>query len=155
METQTTESTGVANAEISETEILKQEIISNLIRNQAHSVESATSGDWWRAICLAVRGRMLERACEVHTEHQKQNVRRVYYLSLEYLMGRLLENNLVNLGILESCREAIAELGLDFDDLLEEGPDLGLGNGGLGRLAACLMDSIAALDIPAVGYGIN
>lgn len=156
METQTTESTAVdATGSLSETELLKQEIISNLIKNQAHSVETATHGDWWRAICLAVRGRMLERACAVHSEHQKKNVRRVYYLSLEYLMGRLLENNLVNLGLLESCRDAISELGLDMDELFEQGPDLGLGNGGLGRLAACFMDSLATLDLPAVGYGIN
>ncbi len=136
-------------------ERLKKDILQNLIRNQAHGPVSATPGDWWRAICLAVRGRMLERACEVHTGHYKENVRRVYYLSLEYLMGRLLENNLVNIGLLGECREAMSELGQDFDALLEEGPDLGLGNGGLGRLAACFMDSLATLDLPAVGYGIN
>ena len=136
-------------------EKLKREIRRHLIRNQAHSVETAPPSDWWRAICLTVRGEMMERACENGTAHREQNVRRVYYLSLEYLMGRLLENNLVNLQILDPCREAVKELGQDFDELLENGPDLGLGNGGLGRLAACFMDSLATLDYPAVGYGIN
>ncbi|MDF1860680.1 MAG: glycogen/starch/alpha-glucan phosphorylase [Verrucomicrobiales bacterium] len=151
MDTPTTE----PHVEIDEKEILKKEIIRNLIQNQAHNPESATNGDWWRAICLTVRARMLERASEVHREHYRQNVRRVYYLSLEYLMGRLLENNLVNLGLLENCREAISELGQDLDEIVESGPDLGLGNGGLGRLAACFLDSLATLDLPAVGYGIH
>ena len=158
METETTEdtsTTGLDETGASAKEALKKDILENLIRHQAHGPKYATSGDWWRAICLAVRGRMMERASEVHTSHYNQNVRRVYYLSLEYLMGRLLENNLVNLGLLKDCQEAISELGQDFDVLLDEGPDLGLGNGGLGRLAACFMDSLATLDLPAVGYGIN
>lgn len=159
METQTTEdsieSKVTEESSFSQKEGLKKDILENLVRNQAHGPEYATKGDWWRAISLAVRGRMMERASEVHTEHYKENVRRIYYLSLEYLMGRLLENNLVNLGLLQDCKEAIAELGQEFDTVLEEGPDLGLGNGGLGRLAACFMDSLATLDLPAVGYGIN
>lgn len=152
METEATEANPVTT---DEKEILKQEILSNLVHHQAHTPESATRGDWWRAMCIAVRSRMLERASVVHTAHTDQNVRRVYYLSLEYLMGRLLENNLVNLGLLDDCREAIKELGQDFEDLVDAGTDLGLGNGGLGRLAACFLDSLATLDLPAVGYGIN
>ena len=136
-------------------EALKKEILGNLIRHQAHSADTATKGDWWRAICLAVRGRMMQRACRGHEVHREQNVKRVYYLSLEYLMGRLLENNLVNLGILNDCREVLSDLGQDFDEIINQGPDMGLGNGGLGRLAACFMDSLATLDLPAVGYGIN
>jgi len=134
---------------------LKKEILDQLIRVQAHGVETATPEDWWRAISLALRGRMMERACEVRRAHRQQNVKRVYYLSLEYLMGRLLENNLVNLDLLHDCREALGDLGQDFDKILEQGPDMGLGNGGLGRLAACFMDSLATLDLPAIGYGIN
>jgi starch phosphorylase len=152
METEATEANPVTT---DEKEILKQEILSNLVHHQAHTPESATRGDWWRAMCIAVRSRMLERASFVHTAHTDQNVRRVYYLSLEYLMGRLLENNLVNMGLLDDCREAIKELGQDFEDLVDAGTDLGLGNGGLGRLAACFLDSLATLDLPAVGYGIN
>lgn len=142
-------------SETSSKELLKKEILEQLIRVQAHGLETATPRDWWCAISLALRGRMLERACEVRRAHRQQNVKRVYYLSLEYLMGRLLENNLVNLNLLHDCRDALGDLGQDFDTILEQGPDMGLGNGGLGRLAACFMDSLATLDLPAVGYGIN
>ena len=136
-------------------EKLKSEILANLIRNQAHGPESATPYDWWKAVCLSTRDRILENACEMRQTHRERNVKRVYYLSLEYLMGRLLENNLVNIGILEETRRALDLLGQDLDLLIDEGPDLGLGNGGLGRLAACFMDSLSTLDLPAVGYGIN
>lgn len=136
-------------------EKLKSEILANLIRNQAHSPESATAYDWWKAVCLTTRDRILENACEMRQTHRERNVKRVYYLSLEYLMGRLLENNLVNIGILDETRQALELLGQDLDQLIDEGPDLGLGNGGLGRLAACFMDSLSTLDMPAVGYGIN
>ncbi|MDF1754953.1 MAG: glycogen/starch/alpha-glucan phosphorylase [Verrucomicrobiales bacterium] len=134
---------------------LKGEILSNLIRKQAHGPETATAYDWWTAVCLTTRDRILENACEMRQKHRECNVKRVYYLSLEYLMGRLLENNLVNIGALENTRAALKELGQDLDELIEEAPDLGLGNGGLGRLAACFMDSLSTLDLPAIGYGIN
>ncbi len=138
-----------------EIEILKEEILNHLIRDQAHDAATATRGDWWRAVSLTVRGRMMELACDVRRHRNTRNVKRAYYLSLEYLMGRLLVNNLVNMEMLNECRTALAELGQDLEDIVEESPDLGLGNGGLGRLAACFMDSLATLDYPAVGYGIN
>ncbi|HRQ88729.1 MAG TPA: glycogen/starch/alpha-glucan phosphorylase, partial [Bacteroidia bacterium] len=138
-----------------EIDLLKEEILNHLVRDQAHWAETATRGDWWRAVTLTVRGRIMEVACDVRRGHILKNVKRAYYLSLEYLMGRLLVNNLVNLGLLDSCRTALAELGQDLDSLADESPDLGLGNGGLGRLAACFMDSLATLDYPSVGYGIN
>jgi starch phosphorylase len=138
-----------------EIEELKNDILDHLIHDQAHGAESATRNDWWRALSLTVRGRILERAYEARRGGKYRNVKRAYYLSLEYLMGRLLVNNLVNLGILDSCRTALAEMGQDLGEIAGEGPDLGLGNGGLGRLAACFMDSLATLDYPAVGYGIN
>lgn len=137
------------------TEEIKREILSNLIRNHAHGPESATTHDWWTALALTVRDRILERAWQNRQIHDLKGVRRAYYLSLEYLMGRLLENNLVNIGLLGEARAAMGELGQDFDRIVNYGPDLGLGNGGLGRLAACFMDSLATLDLPAVGYGIN
>jgi starch phosphorylase len=138
-----------------EIEELKSDILDHLIHDQAHGAESATRNDWWRALSLTVRGRILERAYEARRGGKYRDVKRAYYLSLEYLMGRLLVNNLVNLGILDSCRTALSEMGQDLEDIAGEGPDLGLGNGGLGRLAACFMDSLATLDYPAVGYGIN
>lgn len=155
MEMNTIEQTQSGMHSSSSKEELKQEILDNLVQVQAHVPETATPDDWWRALSLAVRGRMMERASKVRSEHFNQNVKRVYYLSLEYLMGRLLENNLVNLGLFDDCKEAIAELGQDFDTIIDAAPDMGLGNGGLGRLAACFMDSLATLDLPAVGYGIN
>lgn len=155
MDTITYEPAPTSACSPSEKEAFKADILSHLIRMQARGVQTAKTNDWWRALSLAVRGRIMERACEVGRVHHEQDVRRVYYLSLEYLMGRLLENNLVSLGLLDICRESITELGQDFDEILSVSPDMGLGNGGLGRLAACFMDSLATLDYPAVGYGIN
>ena len=86
--------------------------------------------------------------------HHEENVRRVYYLSLEYLMGRMLVNNICNSGLFDSASGALKELDLDYDELCKEEEDMGLGNGGLGRLAACFLDSLATLDLPAIGYGI-
>lgn len=134
---------------------LKTEILNNLIRKQAHGPETATAHDWWTAVCLTTWDRILENACTMRGIHRKRNVKRVYYFSLEYLMGKLLENNLVSIGALHETRAALKELGQDLDILIAEGPDLGLGNGGLGRLAACFMDSLSTLDLPAIGYGIN
>ena len=151
----TSQENTAAEASPEEVERLRKEILSNLIRKKAHHPDAATSYDWWTAVCLTTRDRILENACEMHQTHRAQNIRRVYYLSLEYLMGRLLDNNLVNIGAFETTRLALAKLGQDLDELIEEGPDLGLGNGGLGRLAACFMDSLSTLDLPAVGYGIN
>ncbi|MEO0039203.1 MAG: hypothetical protein RIS38_151, partial [Verrucomicrobiota bacterium] len=116
---------------------------------------TATRGDWWMATCMAARDQMLERYIDTQSQHSSQNVRRVYYLSLEYLMGRVLSNNLVNLGLREVATRALAELGQDLEAVAEEEADMGLGNGGLGRLAACFLDSLATMDIPAVGYGIH
>jgi glycogen phosphorylase len=155
MDTMTYEPAPTSACSPSEKEAFKADILSHLIRMQARGVQTAKTNDWWRALSLVVRGRIMERACEVGRVHHEEDVRRVYYLSLEYLMGRLLENNLVSLGLLDICRESITELGQDFDEILSVSPDMGLGNGGLGRLAACFMDSLATLDYPAVGYGIN
>ncbi len=120
----------------------------------AHDPGSASDNDWWNATCLAVRDRLLDKAARSRKVHSDKNVRRVYYLSLEYLMGRLLENNLRNLEIFEAAREALASFGKDIDAIADKAPDMGLGNGGLGRLAACFLDSLTTLDLPSVGYGI-
>ena len=127
----------------------------HLSQSLAHDLETACPTDWWWAVSLAVRDQIMNRAGQTRKAHRETNAKRVYYLSLEYLMGRLLENNLVNTGLLESTREALASMGQDLEELAEQGPDLGLGNGGLGRLAACFIDSLSTLDLPAVGYGIH
>ena len=133
----------------------KADILRHLTYTLARDTTTAIRMDWWLATCFALRDRVLERFLKTQGRHASGNVRRVHYLSLEYLMGRLLRNNLSNLGMLESARTALSELGKDLDDVCEEENDMGLGNGGLGRLAACFLDSLATMDLPAIGYGIH
>ena len=121
----------------------------------ARDRDTATRNDWWMATCMAARDQMLERYIDTQAQHASKNVRRVYYLSLEYLMGRVLTNNLVNLQLRDVATAALADLGQDLEAVADEEADMGLGNGGLGRLAACFLDSLATMDIPAVGYGIH
>ena len=140
----------------SESEVLemKEAIVSQLRLTLARHLENATIREIWMATCLAVRERVVDRFIETQAVHNREDARRVYYLSLEYLMGRLLNANLCNLGLVEVVRKALDELGFQFDLLSEEEHDMGLGNGGLGRLAACFLDSMATMDLPAIGYGI-
>ncbi len=116
---------------------------------------SAQKSSWWKATCLAINELVCERLNETHRKHAKHDTRAVSYLSLEFLMGRLLSNNLHNLQVFETASQALGELGFDIDELCEEEPDMALGNGGLGRLAACYLDSLATLNYPAIGYGIH
>ncbi|MGD9972021.1 MAG: glycogen/starch/alpha-glucan phosphorylase [Desulfatirhabdiaceae bacterium] len=116
---------------------------------------TATSKDMYQALALSTRDRMVERWIRTQQQYYNKDVKRVYYLSAEYLMGRALTNNLINLGIYAEARKAMEELHVDIADLAEEEPDMGLGNGGLGRLAACFLDSMATLELPAYGYGIR
>ncbi|MDR1817758.1 MAG: glycogen/starch/alpha-glucan phosphorylase [Puniceicoccales bacterium] len=133
---------------------IRRAILHNLRCSLARDPSTATLHDWWLATCQMAKDRVLDRLIRTQAVHNNANARRVYYLSLEYLMGRLLRNNLSNDGILQHTRDALAALNLDPDALLAEEPDMGLGNGGLGRLAACFLDSLATLDYPAIGYGI-
>lgn len=130
-------------------------ILNHLKFTLARDRNSAAGRDYWVSTCMAVRDRILERMIATQETHYEKDVRRVYYLSLEYLMGRLLNNNLFNTGLEDQAREALDQLGYDLDEIREEEPDMGLGNGGLGRLAACFLDSLASLDYPAIGYGIH
>ncbi|MBL64273.1 MAG: glycogen phosphorylase [Opitutae bacterium] len=121
----------------------------------ARHLSNATKHEVWMATSLAVRDLVVDRYISTQKTHNKKDVRRVYYLSLEYLMGRLLNSNLHNSGLRETALAALDELGYDWEELSEEEHDMGLGNGGLGRLAACYLDSLATLDLPAIGYGIH
>jgi glycogen phosphorylase len=134
---------------------IKESILHQLKFTLAHDVQSATKRDWWLATSKAVQERIIERMIATQAVHNQQDVRRVYYLSLEFLMGRLFSNGLYNAGIHDETEQALKELGLDMNELRGEEYDMGLGNGGLGRLAACFLDSLATLDYPAVGYGIH
>ncbi|MBK8481166.1 MAG: glycogen/starch/alpha-glucan phosphorylase [Proteobacteria bacterium] len=116
---------------------------------------TATPHDLYLALALAARDRMVERWIHTQQTYYRKDVKRVYYLSAEYLIGRALVNSLINLGIYDETRTALKQVGLDLADLVEQEPDAGLGNGGLGRLAACFLDSMAALELPAYGYGIR
>ena len=116
---------------------------------------TATQRDWWLATSKAAQSIVIERMIATMARYYETNSKRVYYLSLEFLMGRLFSNTLYIAGIHEQMEEALRNLGLDPDTLRDEEYDMGLGNGGLGRLAACFLDSLATLDLPAVGYGIH
>jgi starch phosphorylase len=117
--------------------------------------EEAKAEDIFRALSLAARHDLIDHAIDTVERYDRRDPKRVYYLSIEFLMGRLLRDNLGNLGIYEISRQAVAEFGMDIDEIIEIEPDAGLGNGGLGRLAACFLDSLATLGIPAYGYGIH
>jgi starch phosphorylase len=118
-------------------------------------VEECDAHELFLAVGLAVRDTLIDRGLETYERFRVSDPKRVYYVSMEFLVGRSLENNLTNLGLLAPCREALARIGADLTAVLEAEPDAALGNGGLGRLAACFMDSMSTLDIPAFGYGIN
>ncbi len=131
-----------------------------LVQNQlkftlARDHAGASKRDWWIATSKAVQSLIIERMLATQEVHHQQNVKRVYYFSLEFLMGRLFSNSLYSVGIFKEMEEAVKELGIDLDELRREEYDMGLGNGGLGRLAACFLDSLATLDLPAIGYGIH
>ncbi|MGC1772208.1 MAG: glycogen/starch/alpha-glucan phosphorylase, partial [Pseudolabrys sp.] len=125
----------------------------------AHAIgktrEAATDADWYHATALAVRDRVINIFLQARAETKRQKKKRVYYLSIEFLIGRLLFDTLTNLQLVEPTRAALRSLGADLDRLREVEPDAALGNGGLGRLAACYLDSMSALGIPAYGYGIR
>ena len=134
---------------------MKSAIERQLRLTLARHIDSATKREIWMATCLATKEKIVDRFIETQAAHNKNDARRVYYLSLEYLMGRLLNVNLCNLGLKETVQKALEELGFDFEVMSEEEHDMGLGNGGLGRLAACFLDSMATMDLPAIGYGIH
>jgi starch phosphorylase len=134
---------------------IRKSILNHLKRTQARDENTATEHDWLISTAMAIRDRTLEHMIETMGVHNDNNCRRVYYLSLEFLMGRMLLNYLYNAGLYENFAEALDGLGINIDDLRDEEYDMALGNGGLGRLAACFLDSLATLDYPAVGYGIH
>ena len=136
-------------------EDLRQDFERHLRLTLAKDRYTATDHDRYYALALAVRDRLVERWIATQQTHHRKAVKRVYYLSLEFLMGRLLGNNVINLQLEESCRAAMAEVGLKWEALRDHEVDAGLGNGGLGRLAACFLDSMATLSLPAVGYGLR
>ena len=134
---------------------LKRTFLDNLFYSQGKFPALATKNDYYMALAYTIRDRLLHRWISTAAAYTQQGSRTVCYLSAEFLMGPHLGNNLVNLGIYEQVKQAVGELGMNFDELLAQEAEPGLGNGGLGRLAACFIDSLASLEVPALGYGIR
>ncbi len=134
---------------------LRESILHHVNYSLGLSAAGLSPREAFRAVSLAIRDLMVGRSLSTEATYQSTDAKRLYYLSLEFLIGRSLRNNLVNLGLLNTCREVLLELGVDFSDVEEHETDAALGNGGLGRLAACFLDSLATLGMPGFGYGIN
>jgi starch phosphorylase len=138
------------------TEYFKEQFDHHLRRSLAViGLDGATQYERYLAIAYTVRDELIDRWAKTQKSYYDNNVKRVYYLSLEFLMGRTLGNAILNLNIEDEISDALNKLGIELEDLREAEVDAGLGNGGLGRLAACFIDSMATLEIPAYGMGIR
>lgn len=136
-------------------EAVKRALLDNLYYVLGKDTAYATTRDYYMALAYTVRDRMIQRWLRTQHRYDETDAKTVYYLSAEYLMGRQLGNNLLNLNMTDTAAQVLAELGLDMQAVMEAEVEPGLGNGGLGRLAACFLDSLATQSIPAVGYGIR
>lgn len=136
-------------------ENFKKEVINNVKNLFRKSIDEATQQQVFQAVAYAVKDDIIDRWIATQKAYEKQNAKTVYYLSMEFLMGRALGNNMINLTCYEQIKEALDELGFDLNVLEDQEPDAALGNGGLGRLAACFLDSLATLNYPAYGCGIR
>ena len=136
-------------------EAFRKAVLGKLIYQVGKDPEHATRHDWFFALALAVRDRLVDGWMTTTRTVYDADRKRVYYLSLEFLIGRLLADSLRNLGLYQTAAQAMSALGVDAEAVLKVEPDAALGNGGLGRLAACLLDSMATLGIATYGYGIR
>src|SRR5260370_15208230 len=134
---------------------LKQALEHHVTYSLGTTVDRLSARERFLAVALAMRDRMIDGLLETERRVEQADCKRLYYLSMEFLLGRSLRNNLVNLGLLDEARRVLAELGLNLDEVEDCEVDAALGNGGLGRLAACFLDSLATLGMPGYGYGIN
>jgi len=134
---------------------LKHSLANRLAYSIGKDSYTATDRDWFHTVAYAVRDRLIERWMETQRSYYRADAKRIYYFSLEFLIGRTLMNSLLNMQFNEEVRQALMEIGLDLDEIREIEYDAALGNGGLGRLAACLLDSMATLRLPGYGYGIR
>ena len=134
---------------------LKEDFAWHLRYTLAKGETRATERDEYTAFATAVRDRLVERWISTQEEYSRRNTKRVYYLSLEFLIGRLLGNNVINLKADQLCRDALKDFGINWNDLRDFETDAGLGNGGLGRLAACYLDSMSTLELAGMGYGLR
>ena len=147
--------TTITTLHVDDTGPLADAIVDTLVHRIGKDAANARPHDWLAATILTVRNDIIERWMASTREAHAAGAKRVYYLSLEFLIGRLLRDALSNLGVMAQVAGALQSLGVDLAELEEMEPDAALGNGGLGRLAACFMESLASLDLPAYGYGIR
>src|SRR2546423_1316274 len=132
-----------------------REAISRHVRyTLAREDKDLTAADLFQPVALALRDRLVDKMIETEDRYEQSGAKRLYYLSMEFLMGRSLGDNIVNMRLEEYVRAVLAEMNVDLNEVLESEPDAGLGNGGLGRLAACFLESLATLGMPGYGYGI-
>ena len=134
---------------------LRESLLKHLRYSLGKEFDNKTIRDIYLALTLSLRDRLLEKLLETEARYQAADAKRLYYLSMEFLIGRSLGINLTNLDIFEACRTALMDMGIDLEEVREQETDAALGNGGLGRLAACFLDSLATLDYPGFGYGIH
>lgn len=146
---------GVFMSQLLDKEILKKMIRENVKTLYRKTLETASAEELYQAAVFAVRDVITEKWMKTHDEYYEKDVKVVYYLSMEFLMGRFFGNSLINLGMYEEVAEVFRELGIDYNAVEDAEPDPGLGNGGLGRLAACFLDSLSTLELPAYGCGIR
>lgn len=136
-------------------ETFKKEVVNNVKTLYRRTIDEATEQQVFQAVSYAIKDTIIDQWIATHKEYEKKNAKTVYYLSMEFLMGRALGNNLINLTCYSEVKEALDELGFDLNVIEDQEPDAALGNGGLGRLAACFLDSLATLGYPAYGCGIR
>ncbi len=134
---------------------LRRSLANRLTYSLGKDPLTATTRDWFNTTAYAVRERLIERWMDTMRSYYGCDAKRVYYLSVEFLTGRLLSNSLLNMGMYDACRDALSDLELDYETIRDIEHDAALGNGGLGRLAACFLDSMASLSLPGYGYGIR
>ena len=136
-------------------ELFKGTVLNNIKTLYRRTLEEATEQQIFQAVSYAVKDQIVENWMETQKEYEKKDPKTVYYLSMEFLMGRALGNNMINLQAYDQAKEALEELGVDINVIEDQEPDAALGNGGLGRLAACFLDSLATLGYSAYGCGIR
>lgn len=136
-------------------ERFKEEFLEKLERLYGKTIAHATPMDLYKTLGSMIREYVSKNWMNTQLQYAEHEVKQVYYFSIEFLLGRLMASNLLNMGALQACQEALEELGISFEDVESQEADAGLGNGGLGRLAACFLDSIASLHLPGHGYGIR
>ena len=136
-------------------EKFRENLSARLRRQYGKDISQANSHDLFDAVSASVQELIMPAWMATRHEYEKKPTKQLYYLSAEFLMGRALSNNLINLGIKEEVQKVLKDMNINFNLIEDEEPDAGLGNGGLGRLAACFLDSLATLDYPGHGYGIR